>query len=180
MLLSLAEMRSAEYPAAADGQVAPLPAADFGETEAAAPQPETVSWATPAVPTGVSPCAQPRAEVDSRCAEAERLTAASEFARDELREARRRHAELANRREADAEVRDRRFMAEQKAEAQTHYHAAVTRAVDQTAVQDAASVWLRSMDGTNRRAREADDRASELAERIAELDRILPGHGAQG
>ena len=166
-------MRSAEYPAAADGP-APLSATDIGEADTDVPQSDVAAWAPRPATTSLSPCAQPRAEVDSRCAEAERLTAASEFARDELREARRRHAELANRREADGHVRDRRFIAEQKAEAQNQYHAAVTRAADLAGIQDAAAAWLRSMDGINRRTREADHRARELDESVAELDRLMP------
>jgi hypothetical protein len=42
------------------------------------------------------------------------------------------------------------------------------------AVQDAAATWLRSMDTTNRRAREANDRTGELEARMAELERLLP------
>jgi hypothetical protein len=122
----------------------------------------------------LSPCAQPRAEVDSRCAEAERLSAAADFARDELREMRRRQSELTSRREADAHARDRRHIAEQKAAAQAEYHTAVTRALDQAAVQGAAAAWLHTMDTTNRRAREADDRGAELQARLAELERLLP------
>src|SRR5688572_14173041 len=156
-------MRSVEFPAADDAPAGPRPA-----------HPEVDTWTADTTAANPSPCAQPRAEVDSRCAEAERLTAAAEFARDELREARRRHSELANRREADARSRDRRQIAEEKTAAKAQYHTAVTRALDQAAVQDAAAAWLGSMDATNRRVREANDRAQELESHIAELERLLP------
>lgn len=156
-------MRSADFRAANDAPAAPHPG-----------QPEAGAWTPQSTPADLSPCVQPRAEVDSRCADAERLTTAAEFARDELRDLRRRHSELTSRREADAYARDRRHIAEEKTAAQAEYHTAVTRALDLAAVHDAAAAWLHNMDETNRRAREADDRGEDLAARIGELERILP------
>src|SRR5918999_2301831 len=113
-------MRSADFPAATGAPVAPQP--QYPELGGRMPQ---------RMPADLSPCAQPRAEADSLCAEADRLSAAADFARDELRDMRRRHSELANRREADAQARDRRHIAEQKSAGQAEYHAAVTRGLDQ-------------------------------------------------
>ena len=72
-------------------------------------------------------------------------------------------------------ARDRRLIAEEKAAAQTEYHAAVVQAADRAAVQGAAATWLRKIDHLNRQAREADERADTLAEQFAELERGLPG-----
>jgi hypothetical protein len=121
------------------------------------------------------PCAPARADVDVRCADAERLLAAAQSHQVALREARRQHSDASRQRDADAKVRDRRLLAEEKNSAQVAYHAAIARAPDQTAVQDAAAAWLRRLDQLNRDAREADDRADGLAQRISELDRALPG-----
>jgi hypothetical protein len=158
-------MRSAEYPAANEAPAVPV-------TREA----DTDGWFptdTPTTPTA-GPCAQPRAEVDSRCADAARLAAASEVARNEFHEAQRRHSELTMRRDTDAQTRDRRHIADEKANAQASYHTAVTRAMDQAAIQDAAASWLRSMDATNRRAREAEDHATDLDAQISEIERMLP------
>src|SRR5687767_14633972 len=88
------------------------------------------------------PCAPARADVDRRCADAERLSAAAQAHQQKLRDARREHGEAVRLRDTDAAVRDRRRIAEQKAEAQADYHAAVLRATDQAALQDAAATWL--------------------------------------
>lgn len=120
------------------------------------------------------PCAPVRAEVDVRCVDAERLLAAAKSHQQTLHEARHQHAEVVRMRESDALFRDRRRLADEKKAAQAEYHAVVARG-EQGAVQDAAAVWLRRMDQLNRQARAADDRADDVAQRVMELERGLPG-----
>lgn len=121
------------------------------------------------------PCAPARAEVDSRCAGADRLMAIAQAHQKTLREAKRQHLETNQQRDDDAMARDRRHIADEKSAAQSEYHAAVVQAADRAAVQAAAATWLRKIDSLNRQAREADERADALAQQVADLERGLPG-----
>ncbi len=120
------------------------------------------------------PCAPARADVDLRCAEAERLAAAAQAHQQTLRDTRRTHAEASRQRDADAHLRDRRRLAEEKAEAKSDYHAALMHASDQGAINDAAAQWLRRIDELNRGVRQADRRADALAQQVNELERSMP------
>jgi hypothetical protein len=133
-------------------------------------QPRVLATAGPS-----GPCAPARGEVDTRCADAERLAYAAQSHQQALRDARREHAAVTRLRDSDARLRDRRHLAEQKTEAQAGYHGAVFKATEESAVQDAAAVWLRKLDQLNRQARVADERADSVAQRVAELERSLPG-----
>ena len=121
------------------------------------------------------PCAPARADVDSRCAEAERLAVAAQTHQETLREARRTHAEAARQRDADAHLRDRRRLAEEKAGAKADYHSALMHASDQGDIHDAAGLWLRRIDQLNRGVLLADRRADATAQQVNELERKMPG-----
>lgn len=121
------------------------------------------------------PCAGARNEVDSRCAEADRLAQAAVAQRERVRELRRALMEVSAQREVDARVRDRRQLAADKDAARDAYRAAMRRARDQSDVQAAAGTWLREIDQLNRRLRVADARADAVAQRSAELERVVPG-----
>ena len=121
------------------------------------------------------PCAPARADVDTRCAEAERLAAAAQAHQQNLRDARRAHAEAARQRDADAHLRDRRRLAEEKAEAKAEYHSALLHASDTKDIHDAAGQWMRRIDQLNRGAREADRTADTTAQQVNDLERKMPG-----
>ena len=121
------------------------------------------------------PCAQARAEVDSRCAEAERLEQAAIAHQQRLREARRQLHEVSTLREADSKVRDRRQLDEAKNVARKAYHAALMTADSAGQVQEAAQGWLREIDRLNRQVDLADRRAEDVVRRATELERAMPG-----
>ena len=120
------------------------------------------------------PCGPARAEVDLRCAEAERLGQAAAAHQHRLRETKRRLHEVLRQSEADAQVRDRRHLNEAKEEARRAYHEALAGAVDATAVHDAAAAWLSEVDRLNRQLDLANRRADEVAHDVAELHGTLP------
>lgn len=124
---------------------------------------------------GGGPCGAARAEVDIRCADAERLMQANEAHQHDVREMRHQLDDLARMHEGDARVRDRRQLADEKAAAQRAYNRALETADDEAAVRDAAAMWLHQIDQLNRRARIADQRADRLAHELAEVERKLPG-----
>ncbi len=66
-------------------------------------------------------------------------------------------------------------MNDEKNSAQAEYHGAVARATDRIAVEEASAAWLHRLDHLNRQAREADERADALAQRVGQLERTLPG-----
>lgn len=107
--------------------------------------------------------------------DAERLLGAAQTHQQTLREARRQHAEASRQRESDERLRGRRRVTEEKNAAQAEYHGAVARATDRIAVQEASAAWLHRLDQLNRKAREADERAEALAQRVGQLERALPG-----
>jgi len=121
------------------------------------------------------PCAQARAEVDSRCAEAERLGLVAIAHQQRLREARRQLHEVSTLREADSKVRDRRQLGELKNAARKAYHAALMLAENAGQVQEAAQGWLREIDRLNRQVDLADRRAEDVVRRATELERAMPG-----
>ena len=121
------------------------------------------------------PCAQARAEVDSRCAEAERLGLVAIAHQQRLREARRQLHEVSALREADSKVRDRRQLNEAKTAARKAYHAALMVAETAGQVQEAAQGWLREIDRLNRQVDLADRRAEDVVRRATELERAMPG-----
>lgn len=125
-------------------------------------------------PSG-GPCGPARAEVDSRCADAERLAQAAAVQQQRLREAKRQLAELVRQRDTDARVRDRRQLNEAKEEARKTYREMVARATSPAEVQDAAGAWLRDMDLLNRQLAQAETRAEHVTERAAALQRAMPG-----
>ena len=126
-------------------------------------------------PSIAGPCAPARSEVDTQCADAERLSAAAQIHLQRLREARRQHSELMRQREQDAQFRDRRRLNDDKRIAQSDYRAAMRRATDESGVRGAAATWLRRLDELNRGARLADDRAVSLTQRAAAIQSELPG-----
>ncbi len=140
---------------------------EFGAPTAQAPMPPRAAVA--------GPCGSARAEVDLRCADAERVLAAAETNPNTLREARRQHFEASRLRESDNSLRDRRALGEEKAAAQAKYHQAVNRAVDLSSVQAAAAVWMARINQLNNASRTADDRADALAQQVGDLERALPG-----
>jgi hypothetical protein len=121
------------------------------------------------------PCAPARADVDVRCADAERLATAATAAQQRLREARREHAQITRLRDADSRSRDRRVLNDEKNTARDEYRAAVKLATEPGAIEGAAAAWLRRLDELNRAARVADGRADAVANRVSQLERSLPG-----
>src|SRR3954463_5544465 len=88
------------------------------------------------------PCAPARSEVQTRCAEAERLAQAALAHQQRLRDVRRQMAEMVALRDSDARIRDRRQLDAAKADARTSYQAAMARARAVDDVHEAARVWL--------------------------------------
>src|SRR3954454_13324409 len=96
------------------------------------------------------PCAGARNDVDSRCAEAERLAQASVAHQERLRDVRRQLMEAVAVREGDSRVRDRRHLVAAKNAARTTYHTSLLEATDESGIQEAARTWLREIDRLNR------------------------------
>jgi hypothetical protein len=120
------------------------------------------------------PCAPARIDVDSRCAEAERLAQAAVAHEQRLSDIKRELLQVTALREADTRVRDRRQLGELKDEARANYHAALLSATDDASVQEASRVWLREVDRLNRQVAVADQRAEEVVRRATELERAVP------
>jgi hypothetical protein len=150
-----------------------MSSADF-EVPDARPSPAP-AVSTPAATSIGGPCAPIRADVDARCADADRLTAAAQSHQVSLREARRQHSDATRQREADSHIRDSRRQTDEKVTAQSDYHLAMTRASDQAELRDAAAAWMHRIDQLNRQARDANKRADGLAQRVSDLQRALPG-----
>jgi hypothetical protein len=138
--------------------------------------------ATPAYPAapslGIGPCAPARAEVDYRCAEAERLAQAAQAHVQRLRDAKRMLARVQAQRDNDARVRDRRLLSDAKENARRAYHESYARAKSGSPtsdVQGAAGEWLGEINRLNRQLELADRRAEDVARQITELDSTLPG-----
>ena len=137
-----------------------------------------VAPAYPAAPTlGAGPCGPARAEVEYRCAEAERLSQAAQIQVQRLRDAKRMLARVQAQRDADARVRDRRLLSDAKENARRAYHETYTRArngVVNADVQGAAGEWLREINRLNRQLELADRRAADVARQISELTAAMP------
>ena len=132
----------------------------------------------PAPPLGSGPCGPARAEVDYRCAEAERLSQAAAIHVQRLREAKRMLARAQAQRDTDARVRDRRLLSDAKENARRAYREGLTRAKSggsSTDLQDAAGEWLHEINRLNRQLELADRRAEDVAHQIVELNAALPG-----
>jgi hypothetical protein len=130
----------------------------------------------PALASG--PCGPARAEVEYRCAEAERLVQAAQIQVQRLRDAKRMLARVQAQRDADARVRDRRLLSDAKENARRAYHESYTRASGGAVnndVQGAAGEWLREINRLNRQLELADRRALDVARQISELTAALPG-----
>ena len=125
-------------------------------------------------PTG-GPCAPARAEVDQRCADAERLAQAAALQLQRLREAKRQLAEFVRQRDTDSRVRDRRQLNDDKEQARKTYRELVARATNPAEIQEAAAAWLREMDQLNRQLAQAETRAGQVTNRAADLQRAMPG-----
>jgi hypothetical protein len=121
------------------------------------------------------PCAAPRDEVETRCAEAERLGQAAVAHEQRLREVKRQLMQVGALRDADMRVRDRRQLNAAKDAARVSYRASMGHARDQGDVHEAARVWLRDIDRLNRQVAVADKRAEDVVRRATELERSLPG-----
>ena len=121
------------------------------------------------------PCAGARNEVDTRCAEAERLAQAAVAHQQRLRDVKKQLMEVVALRDADARVRDRRQLNAAKDEARSGYHASIVHARDQGDVHEAARIWLREIDRLNRQLSLADKRAEDVVRRATELEHTLPG-----
>ncbi len=138
-----------------------------------------VTPAYPAAPSLASgPCAPVRAQVDYRCAEAERLAQAAQSHIQRLRDAKRMLARAQAQRDSDARVRDRRLLSDAKENARRAYHESYTRARNGSPnndVQGAAGEWLSEINRLNRQLELADRRAEEVARQITELEGALPG-----
>lgn len=138
-----------------------------------------VAPAYPAAPSLASgPCAPARAQVDYRCAEAERLAQAAQIHIQRLRDAKRMLARVQAQRDNDARVRDRRLLSDAKENARRAYHANYTRANNGSPsadVQGAAGEWLREINRLNRQLELADRRAEDVTRQIAELEGAMPG-----
>jgi hypothetical protein len=126
-------------------------------------------------PAPRGPCGQARADVDQRCADADRLAQAAAVHQARLRDVKRRLHDAHLRRDADGRVRDRRQLGEAKEDARRAYHDALARADDPAAVQDAAATWLREVDRLNRELERANRRAESVAREVSELERSIPG-----
>src|SRR5688500_10721216 len=132
----------------------------------------------PATTLGSGPCGPARAEVEYRCAEAERLAQAAQVQVQRLRDAQRMLARVEAQRDADARVRDRRLLSDAKENARRAYRESYSRATSGSAendVQAAAGEWLREINRLNRQLELADRRAADVARQIAELNAALPG-----
>ena len=127
---------------------------------------------------GTGPCGPARAEVDYRCAEAERLGQAAQIHVQRLRDAKRMLARVHAQRDADARVRDRRLLSDAKENARRAYREGYASAWNSSAGGDthaAAGEWLREINRLNRQLELADKRAAQVARQIAELEGSLPG-----
>lgn len=124
---------------------------------------------------GAGPCGQARLMADTHCAEAERLAEAATAYQQRLRETRSELVEAERARERLAEMRDGRNLVEQKDRARLAYRVALEAADSKAAVERAASDWLRDIDRLNRQLDEAEKHAGGVYERLAELERRLPG-----
>ena len=138
-----------------------------------------VAPAHPAAPALASgPCAPARAEVDYRCAEAERLAQAAQVHVQRLRDAKLMLARVQAQRDSDARVRDRRLLSDAKENARRAYRQSYARARNGSQngdVQGAAGEWLREINRLNRELELADQRAEEVTRQITELEGALPG-----
>ncbi len=138
-----------------------------------------VAPAHPAAPALASgPCAPARAEVDYRCAEAERLAQAAQVHVQRLRDAKLMLARVQAQRDSDARVRDRRLLSDAKENARRAYRESYARARNGSQngdVQGAAGEWLREINRLNRELELADQRAEEVTRQITELEGALPG-----
>ncbi len=138
-----------------------------------------VASAHPAAPALASgPCAPARAEVDYRCAEAERLAQAAQVHVQRLRDAKLMLARVQAQRDSDARVRDRRLLSDAKENARRAYRESYARARNGSQngdVQGAAGEWLREINRLNRELELADQRAEEVTRQITELEGALPG-----
>jgi hypothetical protein len=135
----------------------------------------TANPTSPAVGSG--PCGPARAEVNYRCAEAERLSQAAAIQLQRLREAKSMLARVQAQRDTDARVRDRRLLSEAKENARRAYRESFARAKGERSsedVQGAAGEWLREINRLNRQLELADRRAADIARQIAELTAALP------
>src|SRR6478609_5278304 len=121
------------------------------------------------------PCAGARIDVDSRCADAERLAQTAAKHQDRLREVRRQLMEVEAKRDADARVRDRRQLAAQKDGARQTYRSHLVRSQSEAATREAARSWLREIDELNRQFVVAEGRADQVARQVGELEQMLPG-----
>lgn len=121
------------------------------------------------------PCAGARMDVDSRCAEAERLAQAAVAHQERLREVRRQLMEADAKRAADTTVRDRRQLAAEKDAARKSYRSRLARAQSESAVREAARGWLREVDQLNRQFVVAEGRAEQVTSQVSELEQVLPG-----
>ena len=108
-----------------------MSSADFEVPEA--PSSAAQVALTPTATTVGGPCAPVRAQVDRRCADADRLLAAAEDHQVSLREARRQHSDATRQREADSYLRDNRRHRDEKLTAQGDYHHAIARVSDRIA-----------------------------------------------
>ena len=105
-----------------------MSSADFEVTDAQSSAAPAVL--TPAATKIGGPCAPVRAEVDTRCADADRLLVAAQSHQVSLREAQRQHSDATRQREADSYLRDNRRQRDEKLTAQGDYQHAIARASD--------------------------------------------------
>jgi len=121
------------------------------------------------------PCAPARADVDTRCADAERLAQAAVAHQQRLRDVRRQLMEVVTLRENDSRVRDRRQLSVSKDEARAAYNMRLIQAKGPTDVREAARAWLHEIDRLNRQVTLADQRADDVQRRANELENAMPG-----
>ncbi len=108
-----------------------------------------------------------------RCGEADRLSEIARRQAVELRDARRRRAELNRTAETDGRLADRRRLREAKLEAQQAYQVQLEQARDGRGVTVAAAAWLHEITQLNRTARLAVRRAAQVNRESAQLDALV-------
>jgi len=108
-----------------------------------------------------------------QCAEADRLAAVARQRADELREAKRRRADLQWTGQSENELADRRTLRDAKLAAQRAYHEQRSVARDAPAMTLAAANWLGEITRLNQAARLAASRQARLNHETAALDALV-------
>ncbi len=125
------------------------------------------------------PCAAARAVMEDRCGLASRMAALAEVAHERVHEARREYDEHVGRLRQAAEAVDPRAIRAAKDDAQAAFRRSRIAARDRTALEVAASEWLREVDRINLRARTATAIMAREHQLEAELLRVVERVGLE-